>query len=158
MHFCPTVSLCTVQLPRTHIHPFRMLFKPCQNHSCMYTHIHRWTSRPGYCQNHSCTYTHIHRWTSQPGYCQNHSCTYTHIHRWTSRPGYGKAPVYLRRNKQRIAAEREQLETYLKMRFDPVCVCVCLCARACVCVGGGGVRQQIRDDVCCVTVRVRGTI
>mmetsp|Transcript_10509 Transcript_10509/g.28765 ORF Transcript_10509/g.28765 Transcript_10509/m.28765 type:complete len:246 (-) Transcript_10509:679-1416(-) len=39
--------------------------------------------------------------------------------RWTSRPGYGKPPVYLRRNKQRIAAEREHLETYLKMRFDP---------------------------------------
>lgn len=38
---------------------------------------------------------------------------------WTSRPGYGKTPVYLRRNKARVAAEREQLETYLKMRHDP---------------------------------------
>lgn len=39
---------------------------------------------------------------------------------WTSRPGYGKAPLYLRRNKQRIAEEREYMETYLKMRYEPV--------------------------------------
>jgi len=38
---------------------------------------------------------------------------------WTSRPGYGQAPLYLRKNKQRIAEERKQMEMYLKMRYEP---------------------------------------
>jgi hypothetical protein len=42
---------------------------------------------------------------------------------WTARPGYGKVPVYLRRNKARIADERVQLEAYLTMRNEPVGGC-----------------------------------
>jgi hypothetical protein len=39
---------------------------------------------------------------------------------WTSRPGYGSVPVYLRRNKAKIREEREQLETYMRLRHEPV--------------------------------------
>lgn len=40
--------------------------------------------------------------------------------KWTSKPGYGQAPVYLRRNKARVAEEKERFETYLKLRQEPV--------------------------------------
>ncbi len=39
---------------------------------------------------------------------------------WTARPGFGSVPVYLKRNKARIAEEREQFETYLRLRHQPV--------------------------------------
>lgn len=39
---------------------------------------------------------------------------------WTSRPGFGSVPMYLRRNKARVQEEREQFETYLRMRREPV--------------------------------------
>lgn len=48
---------------------------------------------------------------------------------WTQRPGFGKAPMYLRRNAAAIAAEREQVEAYLRMQQPPV---------RCVCEWGGG--------------------
>lgn len=33
---------------------------------------------------------------------------------------YGKVPVYLRRNKQQVTAERDAFDTYMKMREQPV--------------------------------------
>ncbi|KAL6760786.1 flagellar associated protein [Haematococcus lacustris] len=38
---------------------------------------------------------------------------------WTMRPGYGSTPLYLRRNKQRVAYEKEQFEQYVRMRQEP---------------------------------------
>lgn len=38
---------------------------------------------------------------------------------WTSRPGYGSVPMYLRRNKTIVAQEREQFETFMRMRHEP---------------------------------------
>lgn len=45
---------------------------------------------------------------------------------WTSRPGYGSVPVYLRRNKARVAEEKEAFETFLRMRQEPVRFCACM--------------------------------
>lgn len=39
---------------------------------------------------------------------------------WTKRPGFGSVPVYLKRNKARVQEEKEQFETYLRMRREPV--------------------------------------
>lgn len=39
---------------------------------------------------------------------------------WTRRPGFGTVPVYLKRNKARVQEEKEQFETYLRMRREPV--------------------------------------
>ncbi len=41
---------------------------------------------------------------------------------WTARPGFGQVPVYLRRNKARIAEERAHIEAYIQMRREPVSV------------------------------------
>mmetsp|Transcript_18819 Transcript_18819/g.32130 ORF Transcript_18819/g.32130 Transcript_18819/m.32130 type:complete len:246 (+) Transcript_18819:61-798(+) len=38
---------------------------------------------------------------------------------WTSRPGYGSVPIYLRHNKAKVASERDQFETYMRMRQEP---------------------------------------
>mmetsp|Transcript_2218 Transcript_2218/g.5639 ORF Transcript_2218/g.5639 Transcript_2218/m.5639 type:complete len:246 (-) Transcript_2218:435-1172(-) len=38
---------------------------------------------------------------------------------WTSRPGYGTVPIYLRRNKATVAQEKEQFETFMRMRHEP---------------------------------------
>jgi hypothetical protein len=39
---------------------------------------------------------------------------------WTQKPDYGKVPLYLKRNKQRIAKEKEHFSEYLRMREAPV--------------------------------------
>uniref|UniRef100_A0A7S0UIU2 Enkurin domain-containing protein n=1 Tax=Polytomella parva TaxID=51329 RepID=A0A7S0UIU2_9CHLO len=39
--------------------------------------------------------------------------------RWTDKSDYGKVPLYLKRNKQRVATEKEQLEQYIKIREQP---------------------------------------
>lgn len=38
---------------------------------------------------------------------------------WTSKPNYGKVPMYLRRNKEIVAQEKDQFEAYIKMRQAP---------------------------------------
>lgn len=38
---------------------------------------------------------------------------------WTNKICYGKVPVYLKRNKQQVTAERDAFETYMKMREQP---------------------------------------
>lgn len=49
---------------------------------------------------------------------------------WTMKPDYGKVPMYLRRNKARVAAEREHVEQYLKLREEPVSCSHC--SQACI--------------------------
>lgn len=39
---------------------------------------------------------------------------------WTTRPGYGDVPVYLRKNKARVAQEKEAFETYVRMQQEEV--------------------------------------
>ncbi|GFR45209.1 hypothetical protein Agub_g6604 [Astrephomene gubernaculifera] len=38
---------------------------------------------------------------------------------WTMKPDYGKVPLYLKRNKQRIAKEKEQFSQYIRVREAP---------------------------------------
>ncbi|KAG2454031.1 hypothetical protein HYH02_001072 [Chlamydomonas schloesseri] len=38
---------------------------------------------------------------------------------WTQKPDYGKVPMYLKRNKDRVAKEKEQFTQYLRMREAP---------------------------------------
>ncbi|PNH00446.1 Enkurin [Tetrabaena socialis] len=38
---------------------------------------------------------------------------------WTMKPDYGKVPMYLKRNKDRVAKEKEQFSQYLRMRGAP---------------------------------------
>lgn len=39
---------------------------------------------------------------------------------WTQKADYGKVPMYLKRNKQRVAMEKEQFSQYLRLREAPV--------------------------------------
>jgi hypothetical protein len=39
---------------------------------------------------------------------------------WTQKPDYGKVPMYLKRNKDRVAKEKEQFTQFLRMREAPV--------------------------------------
>ncbi len=39
---------------------------------------------------------------------------------WTQKADYGKVPLYLKRNKQRVAMEKEQFSQYLRLREAPV--------------------------------------
>ena len=39
---------------------------------------------------------------------------------WTQKPDYGKVPMYLKRNKDRVAKEKEHFTQYLRMREAPV--------------------------------------
>jgi hypothetical protein len=39
---------------------------------------------------------------------------------YTAKPGYGEVPQYLSRNKERIVAEKEELENYIRLRSSQV--------------------------------------
>lgn len=39
---------------------------------------------------------------------------------WTQKPDYGRVPLYLKRNRERIAKEKEQFSQFIRVREAPV--------------------------------------